>query len=81
MVKDFHFESLHEAVKPSFIKADFEFAMNMIVRLEGGREQEALAQVQDLYQRFNPGYSFDYQFVDADYQALYAAEQRVIYAI
>ena len=77
VVKDFHFESLHEAVKPSFIKADFEFAMNMIVRLEGGREQEALAQVQDLYQRFNPGYSFDYQFVDADYQALYAAEQRV----
>ena len=26
---------------------------------------------------YNPGYSFNYQFLDQDYQALYAAEQRV----
>ncbi len=77
VVKDFHFESLHEAVKPSFIKADFDFAMNVVARLEAGKERTTLAQLQDFYQTFNPGYSFDYQFVDADYQALYAAEQRV----
>ncbi len=77
VVKDFHFESLHQAVKPAFLKPDFEFAMNIIARLEAGKERETLAQLQDFYQTFNPGYSFDYQFVDADYQALYAAEQRV----
>ncbi|MGB3586801.1 MAG: FtsX-like permease family protein [Tunicatimonas sp.] len=77
VVQDFHFESLHQSVKPAFIKADFEFAMNIVARLEAGKEREALAQLQSFHQDFNPGYSLDYQFVDADYQALYAAEQRV----
>ncbi len=77
VVQDFHFESLHQSVKPAFIKADFEFAMNIVARLEAGEEREALAQLQSFHQDFNPGYSLDYQFVDADYQALYAAEQRV----
>ena len=77
VVKDFHFESLHEAVKPAFIKLGADIMMTVVARLEAGKEQETLAQLQNFYQRFNPGYSFDYQFVDADYQALYAAEQRV----
>ncbi len=77
VVKDFHFESLHEAVKPAFLKTDFDFATNVVARLEAGNERETLTQLQDFYQTFNPGYSFDYQFVDTDYQALYAAEQRV----
>ncbi|MEM6840832.1 MAG: ABC transporter permease [Bacteroidota bacterium] len=77
VVKDFHFESLHEEVKPIFIKLDFSFMMSIVARIEGGKERETLAQLQDFYQDFNPGYSFDYQFVDADYQTLYVAEQRV----
>ena len=77
VIKDFHFESLHQAVKPAFLKADFDFAMTIVARLKAGEEQATLARLQDFYQKFNPGYSFDYQFVDADYQALYAAEQRV----
>ena len=77
VVKDFHYESLHEPVKPVFFKLNSSGMMTTIARLEAGKERETLAQLQDFYQTFNPGYSFDYQFVDADYQALYAAEQRV----
>ena len=77
VVKDFHYESLHEPVKPVFFKLNSSGMMTTIARLEAGKERETLAQLQDFYRTFNPGYSFDYQFVDADYQALYAAEQRV----
>ena len=77
VVKDFHYESLHESVKPVFFKLNSSEMMTTIARLEAGKERETLAQLQNFYQTFNPGYSFDYQFVDADYQALYAAEQRV----
>ncbi|WPP51373.1 ABC transporter permease [Catalinimonas niigatensis] len=76
IVKDFHFESLHEEVKPMYIKLGGPY-MTAIAKVEAGKEQETLASMQNFYQSFNPGYSFDYQFVDADYQALYAAEQRV----
>lgn len=77
VVKDFHFESLHEAVKPLFIKLDANIMMTVIAKIEDGKEQETLARLQAFYQTFNPGYSLDYQFVDAEYQALYTAEQRV----
>ncbi|MGB3781028.1 MAG: ABC transporter permease [Tunicatimonas sp.] len=77
VVKDFHYESLHESVKPVFFKLSNSGMMTTIARLEAGKERETLAQLQNFYRTFNPGYSFDYQFVDADYQALYAAEQRV----
>ncbi len=77
VVKDFHYESLHKPVKPVFFKLNNSGMMTTIARLKAGKERETLAQLQDFYGTFNPGYSFDYQFVDADYQALYAAEQRV----
>ena len=76
VVKDFHFESLHQEVKPLFFKLDNRSQL-ILARLESGNEREALAALTDLHQKFNPGYAFDYNFVDADYQELYAAEQRV----
>src|SRR5690606_13468606 len=77
IVKDFHFESMHEPVKPLFIKVDNENMMTVAVRVEAGKVRETLLQLEAFYKSFNPGYSFDYKFVDADYQSLYQAELRV----
>lgn len=77
VVQDFHYESLHEKVKPIFFKLNQTEMMTVIARLKAGEEQQTLAQVQEFYKSFNPAYTFDYQFVDTDYQALYEAEQRV----
>ncbi len=76
VVENFHFESLHQEVKPLFFKLD-NWSQLILARLESGSEREALAAMTNLYQQFNPGYAFDFNFVDADYQELYAAEQRV----
>ena len=76
VVEDFHFESLHQGVKPLFFKLD-NHSQLIMARLKPGSEREALAAMTELYQQFNPGYAFDFNFVDADYQELYAAEQRV----
>ncbi|CAN5152180.1 hypothetical protein BH23BAC1_BH23BAC1_41270 [soil metagenome] len=77
VVKDFHFESLHEEVKPLFIKLEANIMLNAAIKIEAGKERETLARLQDFYQSFNPGYTFDYKFIDAEYKALYEAEQRV----
>jgi ABC-type antimicrobial peptide transport system permease subunit len=76
VVKDFHFQSLHEEVKPLFITLD-NLTGTVLVKLEAGKEKEALYQLQQFYAAYNPGFTFDYRFLDADYQALYVAEQRV----
>jgi predicted permease len=77
VVKDFHFESLHENVKPVFFRLAPNDTYVVMTRLAAGREKEALAQIQKLYMKFNPGFIFEYTFLDAEYQAQYAAEQRV----
>jgi ABC-type antimicrobial peptide transport system permease subunit len=77
VTKNFHFESFHEEVKPLFFRLTPNGAWNIMIKIAAGREKETLAQLQGFYQEFNPGFPFDYKFLDQDYQALYAAEQRV----
>ena len=77
VVKDFHFESLHEEVKPLFFYLAPQRTWNVMAKMEEGRERETLDQIQAFYREFNPGFPFDYQFLDEDYKAQYEAEQRV----
>ncbi len=77
IVKDFHFESLHENVKPLLFKLKPEETLKIMVRLEAGREREAITSLEKLYKEFNPGLTFNYQFLDTTYQAQYTAEHRV----
>lgn len=77
VVKDFHFQSLHEGVEPLFFRLDSRNTWTVMARLEAGREKEAVAGLQAFYEDFNPGFSFDYQFLDERYARMYEAEQRV----
>lgn len=77
VVKNFHFQSMHEQVKPLFFRLSPENTWNILVRLEAGKSKEALAAIGELYTSINPGFSFEYKFQDAEYAQLYAAEQRV----
>lgn len=76
VTKDFNFESLHEPVKPAFFWMP-PFTWNIMVKMQAGREQDVIAELEQFYTEFNPGFPFVYHFLDEDYQSLYAAEQRV----
>ena len=77
VVKDFHFESFHEEIKPICFVMQPNSENKIIAKLQAGREKEALAGLQSLYSAYNPGFTVDYRFLDDTYQALYVAEQRV----
>jgi ABC-type antimicrobial peptide transport system permease subunit len=77
VAKDFHFQSLHERVKPLFFRLEPQQAMKVMAKIEAGREREILDRLQELYKVYNPGFVLDYRFLNEDYQELYAAEQRV----
>lgn len=77
VVKDFHFQSLHEEVKPLFFVLDEENTWMVMARLEAGRTQEAIGNLQQFYESYNPGFAFDFEFSDEQYALQYAAEQRV----
>jgi putative ABC transport system permease protein len=77
VVNDFHFQSLHEKVKPAVIVLKPEYAYRLLIRLAADREKSAIAGLDRLYQQFNPGWAFDYTFMGQTYQTIYTAEKRV----
>lgn len=77
VVKDFHFESLHEKVKPLLFRFETGRTLKIIAKIEAGKERETLEAMEKFYGEFNSGYSFDFAFMDQNYQAQYASEQRV----
>ena len=48
-----------------------------MANVKAGYEQQGIKELQELYERFNPGFPFEYRFVDEEYQRQYAGEQRV----
>lgn len=77
VVKDFHFQSLHEEMNPLFFRLNPQNTWTIMARLAAGKEKEAIGQLKNFYETFNPGFSFDPQFMDEQYAMQYAAEQRV----
>jgi putative ABC transport system permease protein len=77
IVKNFHYESLHQEVAPMFFVLVPQYTEKVLIKIEPGRVQEVLAGLQKFYTQFNPGFAFDYRFLDQDYQAQYIAETRV----
>jgi ABC-type antimicrobial peptide transport system permease subunit len=76
VAEDFHFESLYEKVKPCFFQA-YPVMPNILVKIKAGTERQTIAQVQSKFEAFNKGLTFDYRFLDEDYQAMYQSENRV----
>lgn len=76
IVKDFQYGSLHKKVEPLIMRFR-PYGNNVMVRIAPGTEKETLSKMEAIYMKFNPGYAFDYSFLDSDYNDLYAAESKV----
>lgn len=77
ILKDFHLQSLHENIKPSFLIFEPGDANNIAVKLQPGKERETIEKLEEAYHEFNPGLPFEFTFLDDEYNTLYQAEQRV----
>ncbi|MEO1013264.1 MAG: ABC transporter permease, partial [Bacteroidota bacterium] len=76
VVQDFQYGSIHKKMEPLIIRFR-DFGQTFMVRVTEGSEKETLAQIENLYAKYNPGYAFDYSFLDMDYQALYSSEEKL----
>jgi ABC-type antimicrobial peptide transport system permease subunit len=76
VVKDFHYGSLHNPIDPLILRFD-PTGPNIMVRIKAGTEVNTIERLKKFYSEFLPGYTFDFTFLDDDYQALYVSEMRV----
>jgi putative ABC transport system permease protein len=78
VLKDFHFNSLHDPILPLIIHFGEETNYGMaLIRTKPGQTKQALASAEKLCRELNPNFQFSYYFADAEYQKQYISEQIV----
>jgi len=77
IVKDFHFQSLHEEIQPMvFTNLTFNIEGYITVRLKQENMQDNIRELSNLWSQFAGDYPFDYYFFDDDYKKIYRTEQQ-----
>jgi len=78
VIKDFHFNSLHQQIKPLIIRFGEEDQYGkVLIRTQPGQTKQALASLESICKQLNPSFPFNYTFSDDEYQSLYQNEQVV----
>jgi putative ABC transport system permease protein len=76
VIKDFHFTSLRNEIKPFAFFANPRAQGAMLVKLSGNNIQASLAQIQNRWKKFPSDRALDYSFLDETFASLYKAESR-----
>jgi putative ABC transport system permease protein len=81
VMNDFHFESLHEEIKPLILimpatSPGQSFYNNISIKAAGKNISSALATLKDTWQKYFPELPYQYTFLDENFEKLYAAEQK-----
>ncbi|HEY4877416.1 MAG TPA: FtsX-like permease family protein, partial [Puia sp.] len=77
VVKDFHFQDMHQKILPLLMQYDKYWRGKMYVRTTGKDAPRALAAAENLWKKYNADYSFDYTFLDSQFDELYKTDTHV----
>ncbi len=76
VIRDFHFASMHEAIKPLVLFPDIG-SRQFLIKMSGQHLSETLAFIETKWKLFAPDVPFEYRFLDDDYEKLYHAEHQL----
>ncbi len=74
VMQDFHSSSMHHAMQPLIMLLQPKNGDYLFVRLAAGRTSAGLTQLEKLAKQYNPGYPFEYHFLDEDFEQMYQGE-------
>ena len=77
VVRDFHFTSLHKPIGPLVMFNQHDQYNFIFVKLNGNDIQASLENLKGVYAKLVPHRPFEYEFVDRQFESLYAGEQRM----
>ncbi|MEJ2613389.1 MAG: FtsX-like permease family protein [Ignavibacteriaceae bacterium] len=84
VVKNANFKSLKEPIKPIIFNLTNNFAddvMNLFgviyISIKPGEIPQTIKAIKSTWEKFNPGYPFEYHFLDETYNNLYQSEARL----
>ncbi len=77
VVKDFHFQDMHQKILPLLMQYDKNWRGKMYVRTTAKDAPRALAAAQMVWKEYNADYTFDYTFLDSQFDDLYKSDTHV----
>jgi putative ABC transport system permease protein len=78
VIKDFHFYSLHEEIKPLIFIHRYAGYQNIFIRIDSHDIPGVLSFIQNKIKEIVPGYVPSLKFLDENLQNAYIAEQRMV---
>lgn len=78
VVADFNYESMHHEIIPMITYVRIAAANTVSLRIASGKIQKFMPHVQEVWDRFNPGYPVSYTFLDDRLNELYRNEARMM---
>jgi putative ABC transport system permease protein len=78
VVEDFHFESLHQKIRPMLIKLipKNQAGRFVVVQIKSGDIPTTLRQIEHTWRKFALNQAFEYVWFDRDFARIYEAEER-----
>ena len=76
VVRDFHFESLHEKIRGHLMKMSGEVS-RISVKIRPGTIAGTLQSIENIWREIEPAHPFSYVFLDDSFDRLYRSEQRM----
>jgi putative ABC transport system permease protein len=77
VVKNFHFESLHNKIVPIIFLINENGIRSISVKVRSENIRETIRFLEDKWQALRPEYPFEYRFLDDQYNNLYRSEVRL----
>ncbi len=76
VLKDFHYESLHQQIRPLAIFYNKGQTAYLPVRIKPANISATISLIEDEWKKFVPGKPFEYFFLDEDFNKLYQSEMK-----
>ena len=77
IVKNYHFRSLRQEIDPLILIHSPENSRALFARLKSDQIPQTIGYMEKIWERFAPGYPFNYRFLDEALDRLYRSEQRI----
>ena len=76
VVKDFHYSSMRKKIQPAIFYCQSKTFGSIYIRTTGHDAAKVIATAQAEWKKYNPGFPFEYNFLDDRFKRLYESEQR-----
>jgi len=77
VVKDFHFESLHQEISPIVMFLSTVDLNQISIRINAQNIPQTLTFLKDIWSELRPNYPFAYSFIDENFDQLYKSEEKL----